>query len=140
MSAEVFRNCFVCDYKAVTSDLKCPKCGKPLQSEATIRFLGGVLSFLGIVLITMMSLVINGISTATRVVDRPGHYGESARNAPDDTVIYSILIAVLLAGVAALLAGGWMVVTGRRNLKLLWIMIGLGLALGAFGVFFQQFL
>src|SRR6187551_2467368 len=116
MSSEVFRNCFVCDYQAVTSGVACPQCGKPLQSEATIRFLGGVLSFLGLVLITMMALVINGVSHATRVVDRPGHYGESASRAPSDGVIYAILIAVLLAGVLALLAGGWMVVTGRRNL------------------------
>ena len=136
----VFRNCFVCDYQAVTSGVACPQCGKPLQSERTIRFLGGILSFLGLLLITMMTLVINGISHATRVADRPGHYGETARHAPSDAVIYSILIAVLLAGVLALLAGGWMVVTGRRNLKLLWIMITFGLGLGAFGYAFTRFL
>ena len=140
MSAEVFRNCFVCDYKAVTADLSCPNCGKPLQSEGTIRFLGGILSFLGLLLITIMTLVINGVSNATRVVDRPGHYGESARNAPNDTLVYFILIAVLLAGVSALLAGGWMVVTGRRNLKLLWFMIAFGLALGTAGYIFKGIL
>jgi len=136
----VFRNCFVCDYKAVTADLACPQCGKPMQSESTIRFLGGVLSFLGLLLITIMTLVINGISHATRVVDRPGHYGESARNAPSDGVIYFILIAVLLAGFLALMAGGWMVVTGRRNLKLLWIMITFGIGLGSIGYVFSRFL
>jgi hypothetical protein len=140
MTTAVFRNCFVCDYKAVTSGVECPQCGKPLQSERTIRFLGGILSFLGLLLITMMTLVINGISHATRVVDRPGHYGETAGHAPSDAVIYSILIAVLVAGVLALLAGGWMVVTGRRNLKLLWIMITFGIALGSIGYVFSRFL
>ena len=139
MSVEVFRNCFVCDYKAVTADLRCPKCGKPMQTEGTIRFLGGILSFLGLLLITIMTLVINGVSNATRVVDRPGHYGESARNAPPDGIVYFILIAVLLMGVSALLAGGTMVATGRRNLKLLWLMIAFGLGLGAFGYIFSGF-
>jgi uncharacterized RDD family membrane protein YckC len=105
-----------------------------------IRFLGGILSFLGLILITMMTLVINGVSKATRVVDRPGHYGESARDAPSEPVVYAILIAVLLMGVATLLAGGSMVVTGRRNMKLLWFMIGFGLALGSLGVFFRHFI
>jgi hypothetical protein len=142
MSSEVFRNCFVCDYQAVTSGVSCPQCGKPLQSEGTIRFLGGVLSFLGLLLITMMIVRPKGLFgvRATRVVDRPGHYGEAARQGPSDGVIYSILIAVLLAGVLALLAGGWMVVTGRRNLKLLWLMITFGLGLGSVGYVFVRFL
>ena len=127
--AEVFRNCFACDYKAVTAELSCPSCGKPLQTETTIRFFGGVLSFLGLLLITVMTLVIKGIGNAHRI-DRPGHYGKTARNAPTEGMVYFILIAVLIMGVATLLAGGWMAVTGRRNLKLLWFMIGLGLALG----------
>ncbi|HKP69542.1 MAG TPA: hypothetical protein VJV05_09675 [Pyrinomonadaceae bacterium] len=135
---EVFKNCFVCDYKEVTAALSCPKCGKPLQTESTIRVFGGVLSFLGLLLIALMSFVIKGVGTANRI-DRPGHYGETARNAPSEGLVYFILIAVLLMGVSTLLAGGWMVVTGRRNLKLLWLMIGFGLALSGFAYIFAGF-
>lgn len=136
MTNEMFKNCFVCDYKAETSEVRCPNCGKPLQTETTIRFFGGILSFLGLVLITTMTLVMKGIGNSTRI-DRPGHYGETARNASMEGVAYFILTAVLLMGVSTLLAGGWMVVTGRRNLKLLWFMIGFGLALGGFGYIFS---
>lgn len=140
MTTAVFKNCFGCDYKEVTEERRCPQCGKPLQDEKTIRMLGGILSFLGLVLITIMTLVINGISHSTRVVDRPGHYGESARNTPNGTLVYGILIAVLLMGVSTLLTGGTMVVTGRRNLKLLWFMIAFGLVLGGFGYVFSRFI
>ena len=134
----MFKNCFVCNYEAVTGEMRCPNCGKPLQSETTIRFLGGVLSFLGLVLITMMALVMNGLSNSTKL-SRPGHYGETVRNASMENVAYFILTAVMLMGVSTLLAGGWMVVTGRRNLKLLWFMISFGLALGGAGYIFSGF-
>lgn len=139
MTTAIFKNCFVCDYKAETTELSCPDCGKPLQTETTIRFFGGILSFLGLILITTMTLVMNGLSKATKV-DRPGHYGETVRNASMENVAYFILVAVLLMGVSTLLAGGWMVVTGRRNLKLLWFMITFGLALGTLGYVFAGLL
>jgi hypothetical protein len=44
-------------------------------------------------------------------------------------VMFGIFGAVLLFGFSSLLTGIWHAITGRRNLQLIWIMLGLGIAL-----------
>ena len=138
METAIFRNCFACDYKEVTQQVACPRCGKPLQSESAIRMLGGVLAFLGFWIIGIMTFAVNKLGSSPRI-DRPGHYGENAANTSFDGIVYYIAAAVFIMGASTVLAGGWMLVTGRRNLKLLWFMIAFGIGIGAIGYVFRLF-
>lgn len=139
MTATAFRNCFACDFKEVTAGTACPKCGKPLQTESTIRVLGGVLAFLGFLVTAIMTWAVKAIGNSPRI-DRPGHYGETMRDLAAENLAYYVLVAVFIMGASTILAGGWMLLTGRRNLKMLWFMIGFGLALGSVGYVFRNLL
>ena len=46
------------------------------------------------------------------------------KNAPQNDLIFPILGVVAFFGVAAMAAGIWQVLTGKRNKTLIWIMLG----------------
>lgn len=47
----------------------------------------------------------------------------------ETTAMFAVLGLVTAFGVSAAVAGFWHLLTGKRNLKLLWIMLGLGFVL-----------
>ena len=120
----VFKNCFVCDYEAVTEQRKCPRCDATLRTSTVIRVRGAAIAFLGFVLIGIMTWLVNDFGNLSRV--------GSARNASIDSTIYLIVLGVYLLAARAVLSGSWLLVTGRRNRILLGFLVALGVALGIF--------
>ena len=128
----IFRNCFGCDYKAVTDETRCPKCGRTMKSSAMIRTIGGSMTFMGLLLTGIMVWVFSALSGSERGAPT-GRYGETVRDASTDSLVFLILAAVVVMAGMGTITGLWLLVTGRRNLKLQWttILMGIGLAIVA---------
>lgn len=99
------------------------------QSPATIRTLGVVLMFLGTILMGAMGAIMLWINT---IIANSGKSSSTTKwnGSPEQTqIMFLILGVVMVFGFAAFVAGCWQWMTGKRNLKLIWIMLGLGIVL-----------
>ena len=88
--------------------------------------MGAVLALLGVFLVAMMSAI---IIFMLGVVNQPAKPGSGARftGTKDEMyAIFGILGFVLLFGFTALIAGMWQLIFGRRNMILIYVIIGLG--------------
>jgi hypothetical protein len=92
------------------------------RSPAAIRALGGVLTFLGVILIggmgtllLWMNNIMNNNSSTTKW------------NGSEDqkTMVFLVLGSVMAFGFSALITGLWQIMTGKRNMKLIRVTLGL---------------
>jgi hypothetical protein len=127
------RFCYKCHRPAGAFDPKCQRCGcKALRTKATIRTLGGVLIFLG------------GFISALMAVVGVVFYGVLAQadrrqvNASEGELLFAagIIALTFAVGVAFAFAGVWQIIFGRRNGLIVWISIGLVIALLVAGKIF----
>lgn len=96
------------------------------QTPETIRALGGVLIFIGAILvggIGALMIWINNLMTS------PSSTIKFAENSPQNQILFPVLGMVAIFGLTAMIAGTWQVVTGKRNKALIWLMLGLGIVL-----------
>ena len=122
-----FKTCFSCNYQAGTIETRCPSCGKPLQDQQTIRILGGVLMFLGLFIVGIIGSVLFWMNN---VISGRGRFESRWNASPEETsLMFAILYLTLAFGLSAVFTGLWQLGTGKRNLKLIWAMLGLGLIL-----------
>jgi hypothetical protein len=117
----VLKNCFVCDYNVVTKATVCPQCDARLRSSTAIRIRGGGMALMGLTLMGLIAWVANEIDGSTRI--------PTAQSGSLDAMIYIILAGVFVLGGLGVLTGGWLLATGRRNKKLLWLTVASGVAL-----------
>lgn len=102
---------------------------KAVKSPATLRALGAVLLVLGGILMggmAVLSWVMYGVINNTDPRANTKFTGSES----DMLFMFAIFGLVFFIGLTAFTAGLWQVVFGRRNLILVWIMLGLG------GIFF----
>lgn len=102
---------------------------KAVKSPATLRALGAVLLVLGGILMggmAVLSWVMYGVINNTD----PRASTKFTGSESDMLFMFAIFGLVFFIGLTAFTAGLWQVVFGRRNLILVWIMLGLG------GIFF----
>lgn len=120
--------CFKCRYEAETAETKCPRCRRRLRTKTEVRVLGGVLVVLGAILVVAMALIIvfmvgamsqSGKTTGARFTG----------TAADGLAIFAILGSVMLFGFTSIITGLWQLIFGRRNMVLVWLVLGLGVAL-----------
>ena len=121
-----FKTCFGCNYQAETTDIKCPNCRKLLQDESTIRTLGGLLMFIGLLLAGAMSAIMWWMNKA---MNNPSSTTKFTGTADKKMITFLILGAVAAFGFSALIAGTYQLLTGKRNKKLIWLMLGLWIVL-----------
>jgi len=125
-----WRNCFKCGYEAVTQQSHCPRCRKiRLRTAGEIRLLGLLLTFLGTILLIMMSVITviyAGLIYAPRT---PGSSIKFTGTQTDIAFAFAIFAIVLSIGFFFTLAGVWQMIFGRRNKVLLWLGIALGFTL-----------
>jgi len=108
-------------------DMNSPQ--KAVKSPATLRALGVVLVVLGGILMggmAVLSWVMYGVINNTD----PRASTKFTGSESDMLFMFAIFALVFFIGLTAFTAGLWQVVFGRRNLILVWIMLGLG------GIFF----
>jgi hypothetical protein len=121
-----FKTCFGCNYQAETTETKCPNCQKPLQDESTIRVLGWLLVFIGVLLVSVMGSIMLWMNTVMHNRSSTSKWTGSPEQAQIGLLVMGV---VMIFGFSAFIAGFWQVMTGKRNLKLIWLMLGLGVAL-----------
>ena len=126
-----FRQCFNCNFEAVTVNTICPRCKKKkFFTSDSIRVRGVVLLIVGLFLVVFMG----GIAAFVAILllgatNDPG----SARKINDEIGaligIYALFAAVIAFGLNSILGGLWMLIAGRRNRFLVWVMWALFVAM-----------
>lgn len=131
------KTCFKCKYEGQTAEKLCPRCRKRLRTGTEIRTLGGVLAALGAFLVVMMGAI---TFFAIGLVSQSGKTGTGARfsGTKDQMyIMFGIFGFVLLFGFTSLVAGLWQLLFGRRNMMLIYIILGLGVIFLVGGTIFR---
>lgn len=125
-----WRNCFKCNFEAVTQPTNCPRCRKTrLRTAGEIRLLGILLALLGTILLIMMSAIVVVYAALVRAPQKPGSNIKFTGTDLDIAVAFGFFAVVLAIGFFCTAAGVWQIIFGRRNRVLLWLGIALGLTL-----------
>ncbi len=131
------RECFSCYHRAVVPGDKCPRCGKKMYTESSVRKRGVVSIITGLFLVGLMTgiAVFVGLFLAAAMKD-PDSAKKINSEAGMLLVVYAIFAALIAFGVNSMVHGAWMAFVGRRSRVLVWAMWGLLLlifvAAGAF--------
>lgn len=125
-----WRNCFKCNYQAVTQQGICPRCRKTrLRNAGEIRLLGALLALLGTILLVAMSAITVIYAGLVYAPQRPGSNIRFTGTNADIAVAFGFFAVVMAIGFFFTTAGAWQIIFGRRNRVLLWLGIALGLTL-----------
>jgi MFS family permease len=120
-------SCSKCDYVAANKkETKCGKCGAWIRGAQTIRRLGFVLIGLGFLLVAGMGTITIALLPMILSAGRQPS-GSGFNGTPEQGMMILALFGLVIAfGVAAILAGVFQAIMGRRSI---WIIIAvLGLA------------
>jgi hypothetical protein len=96
------------------------------QSPTTLRALGTVLIVLGGALMAGMAVLSYIMYGVIQNSDDPRATTRFTGSESDSTFMFGIFALVFFFGFTAFVAGLWQVIFGKRNLWLVWIMLGLG--------------
>ncbi len=117
---------FSCRAKVEDSVEKCPRCGKKMRTPKTVRRLGWVLLALGLFLIVLMGTITWNLAPMMMHPGDPTATGSSFTGTADQArMILRLFAVVIVFGVATAFNGIWQIVTGRRNLVIMWIVLGI---------------
>jgi hypothetical protein len=106
----VRRNCHKCGWIRDTADIKCPDCGKPLQSVAKIRGIGVFLVILGASLLGVMGWLSLWIYNAANAPSTKFNGGSNDLG----FIVYAFGLVILIS-LVAMIGGTWQVIFGKRN-------------------------
>ena len=91
------------------------------MNPTTIRTLGGVLAFLGMILVGSMVAIMIWINNLMNNASSTTKWNASPEQ---KNIIFLVLGLVMAFGISTLVTGGWQILTGKRNIKLIWIILG----------------
>lgn len=126
---EDLSTCWSCGFETHKYRSQCPNCGSSLQSRRWSRRFGLLLTLCGVFLTGLMSVVLYKIGPMLR---HPGVEINGTRfsgSAGQALLVLLVLSAVFVFGATALGYGAWQMATGRRNKKVLYVMVGIFAAL-----------
>jgi len=103
---------------------------KGIKSPATLRALGVVLVVLGGALMAGMAVLSWVMYGVIQSSSDPRASTRFTGSESDMMFMFGIFALVFFIGLTSFVAGLWQVIFGKRNLILVWIMLGLG------GIFF----
>jgi hypothetical protein len=130
----LWRNCFKCDYQAVTPNLNCPRCRKSrLRSAGEIRLLGVLLAILGVIGTLMISAAGLFYASMAFIPEKSGSSVKFTGSKTDVATAFGFIVVTLTLCLSSTGAGIWQMIFGRRNRILLWISVVVGLGLLMFG-------
>jgi uncharacterized paraquat-inducible protein A len=132
------RVCYKCDFETGRGDLdKCPRCGHKLMTAGKVKVLGWVLIGLGAFLILFMgaiTILVAGIIAGT---NQPGATQRFDGGPKELALIFGIFGLVIAFGLTCVAAGISQARSGRRNKKLVKVLMGVFFALVAVGTLIQ---
>jgi len=127
--SEDLSKCWSCGFETHVYRSHCPQCGSSLQSRRWARRFGMALTLCGALITGIMAVV--GVNLVPMLL-HPGQDFGGTRFAGGPVMAGVVLLILTLVGgfgVTALCYGLWQVVTGKRNLRVVRVVLGLYLAL-----------
>jgi hypothetical protein len=118
--------CYKCRYEGETAEKLCPRCRKRLHTRGEIRILGGVLAALGAFLVVVMGAITIWSAGMITNSGKPGSTSRFTGTKDQMYMMFAIFGFVLLFGFTSLVAGLWQLVFGKRNMILIYVILGLG--------------
>lgn len=129
MPPRQYRFCFKCKWEGETAETLCPRCHKRTKTREFIRGTGAALVALGgFLLAIMLPITVFFIGLAQQGA-KPGNGPRFTGTKAQMMMTFGVFAAVLLFGLASLVAGLWQVIFGRRNMVLVYFILGLGVVL-----------
>lgn len=139
---EDLSTCWSCGYETFRLASVCPQCGSSLQSRRWSRRFGAVVS--------LLSLFITGVMGAVLYFTLPMllHPGVKvngstfAGSAAQAFFVLALLTSVLMFGLIMTTYGVWQMITGKRDIRVLKVLLYLGAAFGVslLGMFLAEHL
>jgi MFS family permease len=120
------KTCYKCHFETETAERLCPRCRKKLWTRTETRGMGAVLAVLGTFLVVMMSAIIIFMLGLVNQSAKPGTGARFTGTKDEMYMAFGILGFVLLFGFTSLVAGLWQLIFGRRNMILIYVILGLG--------------
>jgi predicted RNA-binding Zn-ribbon protein involved in translation (DUF1610 family) len=117
--------CTKCNFETNELIKDCPECGRRLMKSKTVRRLGWVLLFIGLFLLTIMSGISFVVAQAIYQTGRPGSTTSFTGDSRDVAFIVGIFSVVFAIGFTSIAGGIWQIKYGKRNKKIVFLMIGL---------------
>lgn len=122
--AEEARQCFGCNFEAVSAETACPRCGKKaFFTTGNIKTRGIILVALGLFIAGLIGVV--SVVVGLIVLNAANDPSKSRQLAEDGHILLAAagLFAVLiLFGFHMIISGGWMIAFGKRNRATVWVM------------------
>ncbi len=131
------RVCYKCDFETGRELEKCPRCGHKLMTAGKVKALGWVLIVLGVFLVLFMggiTILVAGIIAQTGA---PGSTQRFDGGPKEMALIFGIFALVIAFGLTCTAAGISQARSGRRNKKLVKVLMGVFFALIAVGTLIQ---
>jgi hypothetical protein len=133
-----FRECFKCKRESVTSNTRCPRCGRAMHTAHDIRIRGVVMFFLGL----FMAGLVAGIAVLVAVLLAGAMKNPDSAKKINHQQGMLLLVATIFAlligfGLNSMVGGAWQMIFGRRNHVLIWVMWGLLIFTYLVGIIFQ---
>jgi hypothetical protein len=131
--------CYKCDYEGSITLIHCPQCGRLLHTDRQVRRSGWVLAGIGAILALFMSGLIILIAYIMAQSANPESTTRFSGTRLEAAMIFAILGLVWMFGLTALAGGIWQIKYGRRNRRLIQVILLLGFAFFAVGLLIQLF-
>ncbi len=134
------RQCFKCNYQGISNSAKCPKCrSTKFLNERNVRIRGGILVGVGLFLVVLMGVIAVFVGMLLFSVAKDPANAKKLNNESGALLGVAALFAGVIAfGINSIVSGSWMLVFGRRNRVLVWVMWVLLALIFAAGAFFRM--
>ncbi len=119
-----FRQCYKCNFEAITGPVVCPRCHNPkFFTSDQIRTRGIALTIVGAFLVVFMG----GIAVVVGFLVFGSFDGKGPSKRFDQEplaviTVFSVFAGLIAFGFNGIVGGIWMLVFGRRNRFTIWVM------------------
>ncbi len=126
-------SCTKCEYTVTGKETKCPQCGGWIRRAQRIKRLGIVLVLIGLFLVAMMSTIT--IALAPMMLSAATNTGGARFTGTPEQgmMILGLFSIVIVFGLAAIAGGVFQMITGRRSIVIIVVVLGLAALLWVVG-------
>lgn len=126
------RGCTKCGLSVTGKETRCPQCGGWIRRAQRIRRLGGVLIVLGILLVAMMGTITIMLAPMMLAAGRETTDARFTGTPEQAMMILGLFGIIMVFGVACIAGGIYQVLTGRRSIVIIILVLGLAFLLIVF--------